>query len=317
MIVGLDVGFGHLKWTTDGHTVHRMPAVAAPTWSEPDVVSGEHAWVVGEHAEREDATLAVALDHERLARPEFQALLGYVFATLPDEPLQIVSGLPYSATEEEQANYERQLRGFIGPYRVGERVWQGPVTSVVLFRQAQAALIDALFDERNRPRRPELLQEGLRIALIDVGYKTTDVVVAVLFPAYQIVREMSLSLDVGVHNVEAILQRAYQRRYGAEMLDRERMRLALDGKRIYRFGQPVSLPVEEAKRQVAERIRAGVVQHWGRAISTVARVFLAGGGAALLGAHLAQPPLVAEMVTDPQGANARGFYKLGRFAETA
>ncbi|MDI9261071.1 hypothetical protein QID03_12970, partial [Alicyclobacillus sendaiensis PA2] len=77
-----------MKWTTDGHTVHRMPAVAAPTWSEPDVVSGEHAWVVGEHAEREDATLAVALDSERLSRPEFQALLGYVFASLPDEPLR-------------------------------------------------------------------------------------------------------------------------------------------------------------------------------------------------------------------------------------
>ena len=273
MIVGLDVGFGHVKWTTDGHTVHRMPAVAAPTWTEPDMVSGDHAWVVGEHAEREDATLAVALDSERLSRPEFQALLGYVFASLPDEPLRVVSGLPYSATAAEQVAYERQLRQVVGPYKwaVGSgRARLPPSRSFV--RRRRRSSTRSLTSATDR-EASELLQEGAsdrahRRRLQDDGCGRGGAL-----PGLPDCAGMSLSLDVGVHNVEAMLQRAYQRTYGAEMLDRERMRLALDGKRIYRFGQPMTLPVDEARRQVAERIRAGVVQHWGRRDDGGPRVF--------------------------------------------
>ena len=321
MLVGLDIGFGAIKWTSDGKTVHTVPTLAVPTvFEDADVWVDGQGYLVGEHAEREDPTLTSQdVSWERVDTPEFRAVLGYVLAGIPTgipDGLEVVTGLPYGATDREEERWRTFLRTFAGPVKRGDgRTWRGPLQRVQIRRQAMAALVDAVFDEHNQPRRRELLQEGLKLALVDVGYKTTDLVTCELFPQYVALPSLSGSKNIGVVTVEGVLQAQYSRQYGTETLSRQNLRLILQQKPIYRFGNRIELPIQPATEYTVSQIKRFIESKWRDARENIARVMIAGGGGALLGEKLRSLHEHSEVLPEPQGANARGFYKLGLFAK--
>ncbi|HHY68237.1 MAG TPA: hypothetical protein GX517_13765, partial [Alicyclobacillus sp.] len=89
--------------------------------------------------------------------------------------------------------------------------------------------------------------------------------------------------------------------------------------RIWLNGRDLDLRTEvaEVKKSVAKTISDHVKHKWGDRIGRVRVVFLAGGGARMLDSELKSLHPDVRVVENAQGANAVGFWLMGKMAESA
>ncbi len=328
----------------DGKTVQAIPSVVSTAYYGEDesvFSSISHSFrelalewegkkfIVGERALRDDSQAARFLSADRIFRDEYKALLGAVILADDGEgPKQINSGLPYKTTKELRNKLKQIIQDFHGPLKglsgaIQGRKWNGRIESVNVFRQAEAMIFDAVFQiEQGKivPIRDHVLLEvpGTRVAVVDIGAGTTDVIVCEILPEFKVIEELSFTIPLASNAVGNRIQREFQHRYGEDTLDLRRLDYAVMGQKITHNGHILDFTSvrNEAVRSIGGQIRDQIVEKWGKAIRSIFVTYLGGGGAELF-----QDTIVGQIhpnvfkINEPQGSNARGYYKMQYFLQ--
>jgi hypothetical protein len=345
IIIGLDIGYGHTKWTTDGETVKTIPSVVTTTnlrdfdsdlfastsgYRDLAIEMAGSRYLVGEFAMREDAQASRVITTDRTAGAEFKALLGTVILSEMDndEDSTIFTGLPYNTPKEMLSRLKNMLLDMEEPMRgvsglIKNHFWCGKLADVKVFKQAQAMIFDAVFEQVDGKivpvRDQELITiEGTRAAVVDIGYKTTDVIVCEVIPEFRVIQELSFTIPHAVSSVGRRMQEEFQRiiKNGETTLDPRRLDQAILKGKIANAGKIIDLAParDHAVNDISQQIMNQIFEKWGKALMTVQVVYLGGGGAELFGAPLTKNLHEnVHKIDEPQGANARGYYKMQHF----
>lgn len=334
MILGLDLGYGYVKVTSDGKTVQSFPSVVGSGkerqfsglfgsgrgLDEMAVEIGGHVYYVGDLAVAESYDASRAIDRNKTHHEATRVLVGtaVLLAQPPaGETIHLYTGLPLEYVREQRDDLATALqgmkfkvRGVSGPFQGIER--EVSFDNVKVLPQAIGAAYAALMDENGRPRYPELAVVEEPMALIDIGYRTTDFTVFQVRPRLRVWEELSGTVAVGAHTVYNMVRAEFP-----EIPERD-VETAVAREQIWLNGRTLDLrrEVAEVKKSVAKTIADEVKHRWGDRMGRIRVVFLAGGGAKLLQSELQTLHPDVRVVPEPQGANAVGFWLMGRMAET-
>ncbi|MGQ9498757.1 MAG: ParM/StbA family protein [Desulfotomaculales bacterium] len=317
MLIAVDVGYSHVKAISEEGRRALLPSVVAPYRElvladlsrdgvghvvEIKRPSGEVTkYFVGELAVREGQVPIFTLARDKYLLPEQDALLLAAARLLgTGQGTVLVAGLPVTDYRERKETLRRHLEALAAWVSVdGEKhVWV-TFSRIVVYPQGAGALLTV----------PDLPEDGL-VAVVDVGYKTTDYVTAqIVNGAVQPVSRLCGTVDCGVHQVLEAVAQEFQTRTGAPLDPVRAGEVAARGKVFFR-GKEIDLApaVAAARRDVARAIAGRVLAALGDRADFVRRIYLAGGGAQALPDLPAMFP-VAEILPDPQWANAVGFLK--------
>lgn len=334
MILGLDLGYGFTKVTSDGKTVQAFPSVVGSgkqrqfaelfgTGRGMDEMAVEidgRIYYVGELAIAESFDASRAIDRNKTHHEATRVLVAaaVLLAQPPaGEPVRLYTGLPLEYVREQRDDLAAALqsmqftaRGVSGPFQGVEREIR--FETVKVLPQAIGAVFAALMDEQGRPRYPELALVEDPMALIDIGYRTTDFTVFQVRPKLRVLEELSGTIEVGGQTIYNMVRAAYP-----EIPERDIERAVARGE-LWLNGRTLDLRKEitKVKRSAAKTIADAVKHRWSDRISRIRVVFLAGGGAKLLQQELQSLHPDVRVVEHAQGANALGFWIMGRMAET-
>src|SRR4029453_10039661 len=198
----------------------------------------------------------------------------------PGERVVLVTGLPVEDIEPHGATLRRQLEG---EHEVrlepGGRAWRVTIGPVPVVPQPLGTVLAQLLDARGQFAGRDGL-EG-RVGVLDVGFRTTDYFT---LDGLEVVPAHCLTRNTGLADLLLDLGREVYRRWGVEVdphaLDEPALRGAL---RI--GGETVTLGaiLEPWLDRHAEAIAAHARMLWGDGARGLARLWVTGGGGALVG----------------------------------
>jgi plasmid segregation protein ParM len=328
MIVGLDVGFGYTKrvtargtdvfpsvvgeWRPGGFQLGAgLEGAARPDGIEGVTVDGR-GYAVGERALRLAHRRFVGLSRQWMDSPAFRVLALTALARGLEhvgERVTLVTGLPVEDVEPHGAALRRQLEGdHAMQLEPGHRAWRVTIGRVHVLPQPLGTVLAQLLDPRGQLVGPERLDA--RIGVLDVGFRTTDYFT---LDGLEVVPASCLTRNTGMADVLLDLGREVYRRWGVEVdphaLDEPVLRGAL---RI--GGETVTLGaiLEPWLDRHAEAIAAHARMLWGDGARGLARLWVTGGGGALLGSRLQALAPHAELVRHARLQNAVGYFRYGQ-----
>lgn len=314
---GIDLGFNEVKIIGDHGRLARFPSVVGSVdrsrfslsnttgliLTAPDMVA------VGSIALEQSRWLRRREDRAWHQSEEWRLLLLAAISEVYEGSGEAVAvlGLPVSHYNDAAAVRDRVL-GLHRFQREGRRAQSVTLSEVRVVPQPFGALLDAVLDDTGQIAAPDLARS--RVAVLDVGGKTTNLLSARNLSE---VRVESSSVDLGGWDVvRALSEYLATNAPGLRLRDHEVAACIRDGGVAY-YGNWLDLraPLRDMLQPMADTIIADVTQLWNGAAQFSA-VLITGGGAYLLGDHLAAHFPQARIVPEPVTANARGFYKLAR-----
>lgn len=319
--VGLDLGYGFAK-IVSGATKLLFPSVVGDATDRSlegafgarrvgyDVRVNGRRYFVGELALRQSWNASRALELDRTSNPAVGVILALSLALFGEEPVALGYGLPLDVYRQQRRAVEAWLGAFgaqveapeLFPGRRQVRVGRAKV-----FAQGVAALTWEMTTEA-----AELIGRPGYVALLDAGYKTSDLV-TLDGQAMTPVAEASGSVSMGGWNVDALVVRALRERYGI-MVRQEMLEplLVSEEETMVLGGRPVPLAAlrAEARETVAQSVANWVSELLGDRLALVHRIFLAGGAATVVEPGLRRLGVPTALVPDSQFANARGYLLL-------
>lgn len=320
MIVGLDVGYGYTK-ATNGFKHIILPSVVGPAVEIKyhnglissgrglEVELGGRRQFVGELARLQSPVTTSPLARERDLDIVRTLALTAIHQIHADGGLvELVTGLPVSWYDDREELIDA-LQGRHS-YRVNGEAITVMIEEVHVVPQPFGTLFSALLTERGILGDPENLADR-EVAIVDVGTYTTDYA---LSDALRYIETRSGSTDAAMAQVYRLLQREVERTYDIDIDLAEAERAARDGA-ISTYGDAlnVSPQVKAAIDDVAATIVADAESLWPDRGRTFAQILVTGGGAPLIYGALVDVFPHAALVTEPQMANADGFYRYGLF----
>ena len=224
--------------------------------------------------------------------------------------VELVTGLPvqdYFAPDgslsnriaEKKANLARKVS------RVSSDAPMAELASVDVGCQAVAAWFDYTFGDDLKPRQDV---KG-RVAIVDVGGRTTDI--AVVVNGASVDAQLSGTRNTGVLDVYKALNEGIRKRFDIRdefplaYLDRAVRTGKLE---LYGKDEDVADMVQAAVAQVESNIVREIDRRIGGAKATLRAIVFTGGGGALFNRIAGNFPNGA-MIEDPEFANARGLFK--------
>lgn len=270
-----------------------------------DVQVNGRRWFVGDLALTQSSDAVRALDGDRAANPASSVLLAVTLALFGDEPVELGFGLPLDSFRNQRYLVQRWLAAFSAKVSIPD-VFPGTrtvrVQSAHVYPQEVAALIWVATTVAD-----ELLGEAGYAVLVDVGYKTTDVV-TVNVKNLKPIEEASASFARGAHDLDAQVVRAIRDRYGSS-LRAETLEPFWNEETISVRGREVPMAQlrAEAAETLAQALAGQLTSLLGERIELVRRIFLAGGVGRLVEPGLRSLGIPTSVIEDPQFANARGY----------
>jgi plasmid segregation protein ParM len=327
MLVGLDVGFGYTK-TVTAAAVDVYPSVVGE-WSPgairlgADLDGGRDArvpeavgldgrsYVVGERALRVAHRRFVGLSREWMAQPTFRVLaLAALHRVLGDSghTVTVITGLPVEDVEPHGDTVRRQLDGRhelrLEP---DARRWTVTIEGVHVLPQPLGTVLARCLDNTGQVVDPTGLDA--RVGVLDVGFRTTDYFT---LEGLDVLPARCLTRNTGMADLLLDLGREVYRRWGVEVdphaLDEATLRGVLRvGAGEVRLG-PILDPWLDRH---AEAIAAHARMLWGDQARGLGRLWITGGGGAVLGSRLAALAPHAELVRHARLQNAIGYFRYG------
>lgn len=157
-----------------------------------------------------------------------------------------------------------------------------------------------------------LAQAG-KIAVIDIGYYTTDYLLFELIDGSPVpIPELCGSVDMGIHLVSRLMSSFYQEKTGA-LAPKFLLNELIKKQEIYFNGESLDLNMElnRALTRTGEQITQEILSVWVKQADNVSQTILAGGGALLLDKQLKFPNIC--LPTDPVFANTEGFLTMLKY----
>jgi hypothetical protein len=302
MKVAVDVGHGFTKGIADRQRV-MFPSLIARAPGGVDL--GEYApdetvrldteaYLVGEAARRHATPL---WSRDKAADLNTLRLLLVAAARLGAVgPVTLATGLPLSWFGPQRRALREALTGFGAtvalPGRAAQRLWFDTVKVLPQGVAAAAAVLSG----------PEYRAGSYVVA--DIGYRTTDYVVVDKTVGGHIAADSSQagSLEMGTHAIGAAVAAGLERDFAVPFTAAE----VEEASQVSVHGQTVSLGERRraAQAQVAQQLRAQLLEALDARLAKVAGIVLVGGGAPVLQGAFPQ----AIIPPDAQWANALAYW---------
>lgn len=236
------------------------------------------------------------------------------------QPVKIVTGMPVAAyfigngpnadlIERKKSNLTSR-----GVTNRNPSVKCPAITDASVTSEAIAAFFDLLLgmDGSINERIQRMVESG-PIAIADIGGETTDCAV-IINGGKGVDAGRSGTARIGTLSLNAALEAKLKHHFKLDSLTAAKVeQAAMTGKlNLYREDKDVADIVNQEKRNLAAQIIAEIKRKL-RDAADLEGVFFVGGGALLLRDQLIDLYPHAEMVEDPQFANARGMLKIAKF----
>ncbi len=205
--------------------------------------------------------------------------------------LSLAVGVPLSWWSREREPLARALTKNLS---VGDRYLH--IQEVSVLPQGIGALLSAL----DHPK------DGY-FALVDIGFRTTDYLVARLSGgAPKVLPDLSGTLELGMHHAYAAASQAMEKAYAVAYSPAAIMAAANGHEELMAYGQIIELPefLGTPYQALAESIARQLESAWSSILSELRGVVLSGGGGLVLDEIFTMPHSLA---ADPQWANVSGF----------
>ncbi|MBY3621103.1 ParM/StbA family protein [Acinetobacter sp. CUI P1] len=309
----LNDAFGVENQDTDIHVV-----VTMPDGSKKEIFVGELAL--------SSTKAAYAFDKNKIDHPTTTQLIATATSMLTvgvDQPLHLITGLPLDFYKTQKVQFENYLREFKGKVQHKAGKFEGTEYTIgfekaTVYLQGGASIYSCLMNIHGVPTRKDLLQQGLKLAVINMGFYTLDVIVFEAGEKFKPLGDMSFSSDEGVGMVEIrkIVEQAFYEQSGAR-LNLPQVEPILKSGGINYKGKYFDLKndIKRAKDIVAQINLDTIKTKWGSQKDFIHTAFICGGGPGdleerILGFHHNQ-----EIVEDHQFADALGYLIYGRLQE--
>lgn len=342
--IAIDLGYGYVKGIADNGRTTLFPAVVGPVAKRAlaellpkanvkPVDEGLHIathgadgiwteYFVGELAQRESRIVSAIFDDDKVQHPAATAMLAAALTQLTDPTdteLLLVTGLPLGQYAVYKDRFEKFLRGLSIDARVYSR--DGSFTTRH-FRDITAHVLPqgagAAYDILMRNRTAITWGANSLVGVIDIGHKTTDIIVFDVaapdkngVPGLRPVDSLSFSINTGMSVLHEQIGAIYQERveYIPRPIDIEQMVIGGGHRVVFGSTLDFSAEIRITANSLAEYIRSLAIERWNARMADFSAVFLAGGGASLLHDQLRRLHKNIKVVVadDAQFANARGY----------
>ncbi len=248
-------------------------------------------------------------DSNKIWHPNNIVLLGTAAALLAPEgeDVLLVTGLPlehFRMQRKEFSNFLKEYKAEIGFPGDMDLTRQISFASSAIFPQAAGALYEAV---RENPGLK--LNTGTKIAVIDIGFKTSDFITVRIGTPLETMEQFSGTIEAGMFHLHRLFTNQFLQETGfqadpfrvSEYIRNDGV-LYFDGKK-YDFSDTL----RTARKELVNVIYDSVIASWKDNYREFRAIFLAGGGASELENGFKDAFPILESVSDPQFANCKGF----------
>ncbi|WP_047981725.1 ParM/StbA family protein [Ornithinibacillus contaminans] len=286
-------------------------------------INGKH-YYVGDMADKNSSDGSRVFERERFNHDYTKVLLNVGIQLVASEDTKEVvlfTGLPLEYYKSQVKPFEMSLLEetpeieWVSGLPSGKR--KVKVTQAKVFPQGMSAIWATLINHEGKFLKPELMSEGNQIAVIDIGFRTTDVCVVEMKEGGGFLPLLPLSdtIDQGVVNLNDNIKRAYQDKTGGSDLSESKINKIIKNQFITYKGKRIELANEvgESHQAVANSVSDRISKLWKDESDTFEQIFVVGGGGSLFTKYL-QPNFDNRLlnIVDSQYANAIGYYRIGK-----
>jgi plasmid segregation protein ParM len=338
--VAVDIGYGFVKAVSSNGNRILFPSVVGSgrernlgnfmrannqDLSELHIkVDGNH-YFIGEMAEKNSSDSSRIFDRERYKHNYTKILLNtaiHLVTSTDTERVTLFTGLPFTDFQTQSNAFRKKLNDEDTP----KIEWISGSTQGIrkvdidyanVFPQAMSSILAAVINHEGKLMKSDIITSGNQVAVIDIGYRTTDVCVVEMRGngAFTPLMKYSDTIDKGVVNLYEHIKKQYQDKTGGSDLSESKIGRILQQKFIRYKGREIDLSneVEEAHRIVAHSINDKINSLWKDESDTFDYIFVVGGGGTVFRKYLQENyehPL--QSIVDTQFANAIGYYRFGK-----
>jgi len=321
--IGVDIGYYATK-AVCGKKVVTFPSVAGtPNVSQlvHGVGDGEtiinlgigdsYKYIVGRDAILKSRSTERREEREWITSHLWKVLFYHAISQLEPEggEFRIVTGLPVDYFSSDHVMLKKIVEG-LHKFAVNDKRLELRLSSIVTMQPFGAVCNEILSFDGNLKNK-SLSQSS--IGVIDIGGKTTNILTV---DQMADIGAQSFSTDTGGWDIVRAVKTSIQEKFFDYELKDHEVAEIVASKTMKRFGKDVDVSdlVEPVTDSITREIVALTTQVWGNA-SGLDKIFISGGGANLIGETIADEFPHAVVVSDPEVANAKGYYKYGKFIE--
>lgn len=339
MIVSVDIGYGYVKAIGSNGKRCIFPSLVGKGYergltglfgSEKDDISNMHVlynnedYFVGELA-NESRSVSRVFERERFEHLYTHILLNtaiQIVAEQEQDSILLATGLPLDFYQAQAKDFQLSITG-----KQPETTWksgalkgksfENHIEKALVFPQGASAIYSALVNSEGQYVYPQYMTQGSIVALIDIGFRTTDFVVVEIQSNGSFIPKAKLSgtVDDGVINLHRDVRQAFKTETGGADLNEFFLnRVLADGEIKYK-GKRIDFNdiITASKRSISSNIVDRLKSSWGEESDLFDAIFLAGGGGELFGEFI-QPQFDNRLikVKESQFANAIGYFRLGK-----
>ena len=250
-----------------------------------------------------------AFDSNKIWHPNTIVLLGTAAALLSPEgrDILIVTGLPMEHFKMQRKEFSNFLKlykakvSFPGNENLAREI---SFAGSAVFPQAAGAMYEAML---NYPRLQQ--SNGARIAIIDIGFKTTDFITVRIGTPLETMEQFSGTIDAGMFYLHHPFAARFLQETGCQADPFRIGDYISDGGRFFFDGKDYDFSdtLQAARKELVNVIRDGLITSWKDSYREFRAIFLAGGGAFELKDELKRAFPILQAIGDPQFANCKGF----------
>ncbi|TMN20946.1 ParM/StbA family protein [Lentibacillus cibarius] len=335
--VAVDLGYGYVKAMSSSGKQIVFPSLVGKGYhrnltsvmgEEPNNLKNIHVHFKGEDyfvgdLAKESRSVSRIFDQERFTHVYTQVLLNVaVQLVTDDEHVQVSTGLPLDFYQSQAKEFRQAILGMqpimqwdTGPFKGQEKRLN--IDLAMVFPQGASAIFSALLNHEGKYTYPHLMEQGNFLALMDIGFRTTDFVVVEMQKNGSFVPHAKLSgtVDEGVINLHRDIRQVFKAQSGGADLNEFHISRILKNefltykrKRID-FAEAIYKSKESIATNIADRLKSV----WAEESDLFDAIFLAGGGGNLFESFV-QPHFDHRLkrITESQFANTIGYLRLGR-----
>lgn len=336
--VSVDLGYGYVKAISSEGKRTLFPSLVGKGYDRGisslfqdqandikniEVVYEDENYFVGELA-KESRSVSRIFERERFSHVYTNILLNIAVQVVGSETdhVTVSTGLPLDFYQSQAKEFQESILGMQPVIEWKSGVLAGKqkrihVDQAFVFPQGASAIFSALINHHGSFVYPHLMDEGSLIALIDIGFRTTDFVVVEIQEngSFSPMAKLSGTIDEGVVNLHRDIRQAYKTKTGGADLNEFHMSRILRNGVIKYKGKEIDFKeiISASKKSIATNISDRLKSVWVEEADLFDAIFLAGGGGSLFESTI-QPHFEGRLsiIKESQFANAIGYLRLGK-----
>lgn len=285
----------------------------------------DNDYFVGELAKKESRSVSRIFEQERFEHLYTKVLLNTAIQLATEgnaDTINLSTGLPLDFYQSQRKRFRDSVLGLqpLVEWKAGQLKGEKirvNINDVMVFPQGASAIFSALINHQGKFAYPHLMDSGNLIALIDIGFRTTDYVVVELQEDSSFIPKVRLSgtIDNGVVNLHQQIKQVYKTKTGGADLNESHMARVLNNGYLKYKGKRIDFQydIETSKKSIATNIADRLKGVWVEEADLFDAIFLVGGGGELFNSSI-QPHFDnrLELITESQYANVIGYLRLGK-----